>query len=72
MIVSAGCDCGPTEAAVRRFDELKKQTDEAVARWTDLQKADVTAFQKLAIEQGIQPVAVPAANSAISAGENEP
>ncbi len=72
MIVSAGCDCEPTEAAVRRFDELKKQTDEAVARWADLQKADVTAFQKLAIEQGIQPVAVPAATSAISAGENEP
>src|SRR6267143_632612 len=69
MIVSAGCDCDPTEAAVRRFDELKKQTDEAVARWADLQKADVTAFQKLAIEQGIQPVAVPAATSAISAGE---
>jgi hypothetical protein len=57
---------------VQRFEELKKQTDEAVARWADLQKADVTAFQKLAIEKGVPPVAVPAATSAISAGENEP
>jgi photosystem II stability/assembly factor-like uncharacterized protein len=72
MIVSSGCDCGPTEAVVQRFAELKKQADEAVARWMDLQKTDVTAFQKLAIEQGFPPVAVPAASSAISAGENEP
>ena len=60
MIVDAGCDCGPTDAALARFDELKKQADDAVAKWTDLQKSDVAAFQKLAAERGIQPVAIPA------------
>ncbi|HZE28129.1 MAG TPA: hypothetical protein VE083_12105 [Terriglobales bacterium] len=72
MIVSASCDCGPTEAALQRFDELKKQTDEAIAKWSDLLKADVAAFQKLTIERGIHPVAVPAEGSAVSLGANEP
>jgi photosystem II stability/assembly factor-like uncharacterized protein len=72
MIVSAGCDCGPTEAASKRFDELKQQVDNAVAKWADLQKSDVATFQKLAIDRGIPPVAVPAAGSAISSGQNEP
>ena len=72
MIVSAGCDCGPTEAALQRFDELRKQTDKAIASWVDLQKADVAALQKLAIERGIPPVAIPAAGSAVSSGVNEP
>jgi hypothetical protein len=71
MIVSAGCDCGPTEAALQRFDELKKQTDVAIAKWADLQKGDVAEFQKLAIERGIQPVAIPAEGSAVSSGEDE-
>jgi photosystem II stability/assembly factor-like uncharacterized protein len=71
MIVSAGCDCGPTAAALQRFDELKKQTDEAIARWSDLQKSEVAAFQKLAVERGIQPVAIPAESSPVSAGEDE-
>jgi photosystem II stability/assembly factor-like uncharacterized protein len=71
MIVSAECDCGPTEAALQRFDELKKQTDEAIARWAELQKSDVAAFQKLAIERGIQPVTVPAEGSAVSSGAVE-
>jgi photosystem II stability/assembly factor-like uncharacterized protein len=72
MIVASGCDCGPTEAAVQRYQELKKQVDESLAKWTDLQKSDVATFQKLAIDRGIPPVAVPAEGSAISSGQNEP
>jgi len=72
MIVSAGCDCAPTDAAVKRFAELREQTNKAVASWEDLQKADVAAFQRLAIERGIPPVAVPAAGSAVSSGRNDP
>jgi len=72
IIVGSGCDCGPTEAARQRFDELKKQTDAAIAKWSDLQKGDVAAFQKMAIERGMQPVAIPAPSSRISSGENEP
>jgi photosystem II stability/assembly factor-like uncharacterized protein len=72
MIVGGGCDCGPTEAALQRFDELKKQTDDALGRWSDLQKTDVAPFQKVAAERGIQPVAIPAPGSAVSSGQNEP
>jgi len=72
MIVSSGCDCGPTEAATKRFDELKKQVDDVVSKWNSLQKSDVATFQKLAIDRGIPPVAIPAAGSAISSGQNEP
>ncbi len=71
MLTSAGCDCGPTEAVLQRFDELKKQTDEAIAKWTELRKSEVAAFQKLALERGIQPVMVPAEGSAVSSGEDE-
>jgi photosystem II stability/assembly factor-like uncharacterized protein len=72
MIVSAGCDCAPTDAAVDRFAELRQQTDRAIASWEDLQKTDVAAFQRLAIERGIPPVAIPAAGSAVSSGRNDP
>jgi len=72
MIVGQGCDCGPTAAALARFDDLKKQADDAVAKWADLQKSDVAPFQKVAAERGIQPVTIPAPNSAVSAGEDEP
>jgi photosystem II stability/assembly factor-like uncharacterized protein len=72
MIVGGGCDCGPTEAALQRFDELRKQTDDAVGRWSDLQKTDVAPFQKVAAERGIQPVSIPAPGSAVSSGQNEP
>jgi photosystem II stability/assembly factor-like uncharacterized protein len=72
MIVASGCDCGPTEAAVQRYQELKKQVDESLAKWTELRKSDVAMFQKLAIDRGIPPVAVPAEGSAISSGQNQP
>jgi photosystem II stability/assembly factor-like uncharacterized protein len=72
MIVSAGCDCAPTDAAGKRFAELKEQTDKAIASWEELQKTDVAAFQRLAIERGIPPVAIPAAGSAVSSGRNDP
>ncbi len=70
VIVGSGCDCPPTEAARQRFDQLKRATDEAVARWDELQKSDVAAFQKMAANQGIYPVEVPAPNSSVSAGQN--
>jgi photosystem II stability/assembly factor-like uncharacterized protein len=70
MIVGSGCDCAPTEAALKRFDQLMKSTDDAVAHWDHLQKSDVAAFQKMAAGQGIFPIAVPAPDSSISAGQN--
>jgi hypothetical protein len=72
IIVGSGCDCAPTEAARQRLDDLKKQADDLLAKWNDLQKTDVAAFQKLAVDRGLQPVAIPAPNSSISSGQNEP
>jgi hypothetical protein len=72
IIVGSGCDCAPTEAARQRLDDLKKQADDLLAKWNDLQKSDVAAFQKLAVDRGLQPVAIPAPNSSISSGQNEP
>ena len=45
MIVGSGCDCGPTESARQRFEDLKKQTDQAIAKWNDLQKAMSPRFR---------------------------
>ena len=72
IAVGSGSDSAPTEAATQRFDVLKKQTDEALARWSEMQKTDVASFQKLAAESGIAGVVVPAPGSAVSAGQHEP
>ena len=72
MIVGGGLRLRPHRAARQRFDDLKKQTDDAIAKWKDLQKSDVAAFQKLAADRGMQPVAIPAPSSRVSSGENEP
>lgn len=64
-------DSAPTEAAYRQFDKLKKQAEDALARWAGLQKTEVAAFQKMSAEQGIQAIVVPPAG-AIEAGGGEP
>jgi hypothetical protein len=72
MVVGGESDSAPTEAAVARFEVLKKQTQEALAGWAEVQKTDVSAFQKLAAERGVPAIVVPAPGSAVSAGEHEP
>ncbi|HXY48107.1 MAG TPA: hypothetical protein VEI01_01560 [Terriglobales bacterium] len=72
MVVGGDSDSAPTEAAYAQFEVLKKQSDEALARWAELQKTDLSAFEKLAAEHGVPAVVVPAPGSAVSAGEHEP
>jgi photosystem II stability/assembly factor-like uncharacterized protein len=62
-------DSAPTEAAYRQFDKLKKQTDDLLARWAEIQKTDLAGFQKMAAGQNIQTIVVPAAVSGMSGGE---
>jgi hypothetical protein len=57
--VSSDTDSAPTEAAYQVFDKLKRRADESLARWADLQRTDLAAFQKLTAEQNIQAVVVP-------------
>src|SRR5215831_161922 len=59
MAVGGSSDSAPTDAEVQEFQELKKQADEFLARWDDVRNTDVSALQKLAMEQGIRPIYVP-------------
>ena len=54
-------DSAPTEAEARQFDKLKRQSGELVARWDDLQRRDLAAFQKLTAEGSLSTVVVPPA-----------
>jgi photosystem II stability/assembly factor-like uncharacterized protein len=59
LTVAGFADSAPTDAEYRQFDKLKKQTDELLAHWDQVWKADITSFQKLAAEQNIQSIYVP-------------
>lgn len=63
MAAGGDSDSAPTDGEYREFDRLKKQTDDLMARWADLQHTDVAGFQKLTREQGIQAIVVPEAGS---------
>jgi hypothetical protein len=54
-------DSAPTEAEQRQFDKLKRQSGELIGRWEDLQRRDLTAFQKLTAEGSLSTVVVPPA-----------
>ena len=56
--VSNETDSAPTEPGTRQFDKLKKLVDDQLAGWTELQKTDVPAFQKLVSDRGVPPVVV--------------
>ena len=52
-------DSAPTEAEQQEFEKLKRQSGELLARWEDLQRRDLAAFQKLAAEGSLSTVVVP-------------
>jgi photosystem II stability/assembly factor-like uncharacterized protein len=72
MIVGGYSDSAPTEAAIARFADVKKQVDAALSQWDGVQRTEVADFQKLAVGKGLAAVVVPASGSAVSRGENEP
>jgi CHASE3 domain sensor protein len=72
LVVSDGTDSAPTEAAIRQFAKLKQRADDVLARWAELQRTDLPAFQKLAVGQNIQAIVVPAAGSSSAGGGEEP
>ena len=71
LLVSDETDSAPTEAEYQEFDKLKKQTDDYLAHWAELQKTDLASFQKIMAGQNIQAIVVPTAE-ATSAGGEEP
>jgi len=68
LAVGDGSDSAPTEAAYRIFDKLKKQSEASLARWTDIQKNDLAAFQKMVAGQNIQAIVVPVTESTGAGG----
>jgi photosystem II stability/assembly factor-like uncharacterized protein len=68
MAVGEGSDSPPTASAYRVFEKLKKQADDYLARWAEIQRTDLAAFQKMMAGQNIQAIVVPAAGSSEVAG----
>jgi photosystem II stability/assembly factor-like uncharacterized protein len=65
LAMAAGsADAAPTEAEYREFDKLKRQSGELLAKWDDLQRRDLAAFQKLTAEGSLSTVVVPPAGRA--------
>ena len=52
-------DSAPTEAEQQQFQKLKRQSDELQARWNELQRTDLAAFQKLSTQGSLSTVVVP-------------
>ena len=71
MAVAGSADSAPTAAEYQEFDKLKKRTDELLARWEQVRGVDLGNFQKLAVEQNVQPIYVPDVRSARVAGGEE-
>ena len=62
LAMDAGsADSAPTEAEVREFEKLKRQSGELLAKWDDLQRRDLAAFQKMTAEGSLSTVVVPPA-----------
>ncbi|MBZ5722175.1 MAG: glycosyl hydrolase [Acidobacteriia bacterium] len=71
MAVGDGTDSAPTDGDDRLFDKLKKQADELLGRWADLQKTDLAALQQMMAGHSVPAIVVPPAD-AVDAGGGEP
>ena len=52
-------DSAPTEAEQLQFEKLKRQSAELLRQWSELQRGDLAAFQKLTAERSLSTVVVP-------------
>jgi hypothetical protein len=72
LAMDAGsADSAPTEAEQLQFEKLKRQSVELQSRWTELQRNDLAAFQKLAAEGSLSTVVVPPSDRAADVGGGE-
>jgi photosystem II stability/assembly factor-like uncharacterized protein len=71
LTVSDGTDSAPTESSYREFEKLKKEADDNVAHWGELQRTDLAAFQKMMEGQNIQAIVVPS-GEVMGGGGEEP
>jgi photosystem II stability/assembly factor-like uncharacterized protein len=59
-------DSAPTEAEQKEFEKLKRESGELIARWDDLQRRDLAAFQKLTAEGSLSTVMVSPAGRTVN------
>jgi photosystem II stability/assembly factor-like uncharacterized protein len=59
MAVGQGTDSAPTEADYAQFERLKKQADDSLSRWAQIQRTDLPNFDRLMAGQNIQTIVVP-------------
>ncbi|HTT19302.1 MAG TPA: hypothetical protein VMG82_10170 [Candidatus Sulfotelmatobacter sp.] len=65
LAMDAGsADTAPTEAEQRQFQNLTRESGELLAKWDDLQRRDLAAFQKMTAEGSLSTVMVPPAGRA--------
>jgi hypothetical protein len=63
MAVAGYADAAPTAAEYREFDKVKKQTEDLLAAWEQVRNVDLGNFQKVAAQEKLMPILVPAPNS---------
>jgi hypothetical protein len=71
LAVGDSNDSAPTESEYHQYEKLKKQTDDYLAHWGELQRTDLASFQKLVAGQNIQAIVVPSSGRSASGGEEE-
>src|SRR5207302_204965 len=54
--VVSSADAAPTKQDYEMYDELSKQADEQLAKWDEIVKTDLAAYNKLAQEKAIPAV----------------
>ena len=59
IAIGDGTDSAPTAAEYQVFEKLKRQSDDAMVRWSQIRTADLAAFEKIVAEQNIQAIVVP-------------
>ena len=71
LAVGDSTDSAPTESEYQQYEKLKKQADDYLAHWAELQKTDLASFQKMMAGQNIQAIVVPSSSRNAAGGEEE-
>jgi photosystem II stability/assembly factor-like uncharacterized protein len=71
LAVGDSTDSAPTESEYQQYEKLKKQTDDYLAHWGELQRTDLASFQKMMAGQNIQAIVVPSSGRVATGGEED-
>ena len=63
--VVSSADAAPTTQYYEMYGDLSKQADEQLAKWKEIVKTDLAAYNKLAQEKAIPAIGLPSCNRAL-------